>query len=41
LFHTASSPYYARTIAEVWFCTEDDAKRAGFTGWVRKSRSKR
>jgi hypothetical protein len=41
LFHTPSSPYYARTIAEVWFRTEDDAKRAGFTGWVRKSSSKR
>jgi len=38
LFHTPSSPYYGRTIAEVWFRSEDDAERAGFTRWVRKSK---
>jgi uncharacterized membrane protein ArfC len=33
LFHTVESPYYGRTIAEVWFDTEDSAKAAGFRRW--------
>lgn len=39
LYHTPQSPYFRRTRADVWFRTEDDAKRAGFTGWARKPRS--
>jgi len=38
LFHTPDSPYYGRTRAEVWFRTEADAERAGFTKYVRKPR---
>jgi len=38
LFHTPDSPYYGRTKAEVWFRTEGDAERAGFTKYVRKPR---
>ncbi|MBB6570760.1 hypothetical protein HPO96_26990 [Kribbella sandramycini] len=38
LFHTPDSPYYGRTKAEVWFRTEADAERAGFTKYVRKPR---
>ncbi|TDD56888.1 hypothetical protein E1263_24925 [Kribbella antibiotica] len=38
LFHTPESPYYGRTKAEVWFRTEADAERAGFTKYVRKPR---
>ncbi|MFB9430902.1 sunset domain-containing protein, partial [Streptoalloteichus tenebrarius] len=33
LFHTAESPYYARTRAEVWFRGPEDAERAGFRAW--------
>ncbi|WP_336275738.1 sunset domain-containing protein [Nocardioides sp. B-3] len=33
LFHTTESPYYGRTIAEVWFDSEDRARAAGFTRW--------
>ncbi|WP_198676020.1 sunset domain-containing protein [Kribbella monticola] len=38
LFHTPESPYYGRTRPEVWFRTEADAERAGFTKYVRKPR---
>ncbi|NEA34768.1 hypothetical protein [Streptomyces sp. SID13031] len=38
LFHTPESPYYGRTKAEVWFRTEADAERSGFTKYVRKPR---
>ncbi|WP_405060671.1 hypothetical protein OG474_03285 [Kribbella sp. NBC_01505] len=38
LFHTPDSPYYGRTKAEVWFRTEADAERAGFTKYLRKPR---
>ncbi|MFI5713693.1 hypothetical protein [Kribbella sp. NPDC051620] len=38
LFHTPDSPYYGRTKAEVWFRSEADAERAGFTKYVRKPR---
>jgi len=31
-FHTPLSPYYERTIAEVWFDSVEAAKAAGFTG---------
>jgi hypothetical protein len=33
LYHTEDSPYYGRTIAEVWFDTEDSARTSGFTRW--------
>jgi hypothetical protein len=36
LYHTTASPYYGRTIAEVWFKTEEDAEQAGFTAWNRR-----
>ncbi len=34
-YHTPESPYYDRTVAEVWFETTDAAEKAGFepTGW--------
>ncbi|GAA1543168.1 hypothetical protein [Kribbella lupini] len=38
LFHTPDSPYYGRTKPQVWFRTEQDAERAGFTKYVRKPR---
>ncbi len=38
LFHTPDSPYYGRTKAEVWFRTEADAERSGFTKYTRKPR---
>ena len=37
LFHTPESPYYGRTIAEVWFADAADAEAAGFTSWTRKN----
>ncbi len=30
LYHTPDSEYYDRTVAEVWFKTEEDAEKAGF-----------
>ncbi|CRK60111.1 LSU ribosomal protein L4p (L1e) [Alloactinosynnema sp. L-07] len=36
LYHTTDSPYYGRTIAEVWFKTPADAERAGFSPWNRQ-----
>ncbi len=41
LFHTPTSPYFGRTKAGVWFRTAEDARRAGFTEWTRKPRSRR
>ncbi|WP_246245145.1 sunset domain-containing protein [Pseudonocardia bannensis] len=41
LFHAPTSPYFGRTKAEVWFRTAEDARRAGFTEWTRKPRSRR
>jgi outer membrane biosynthesis protein TonB len=38
LFHTPDSPYYGRTKPQVWFRTEADAERAGFTKYARKPR---
>jgi hypothetical protein len=38
LFHTPDSPYYGRTKPEVWFRTEADAERAGFSKYVRRPR---
>ena len=35
LFHTTASPYYTRTVAEVWFDTEENAEAAGFIRWDR------
>jgi hypothetical protein len=37
LYHTPESPYFGRTIAEVWFLSAADAERAGFKRWDRKS----
>lgn len=34
--HSAASPYFGRTRAEVWFRTQDDAVAAGFEPWVPK-----
>ncbi len=31
-YHTPESPYYGRTVAEVWFKTAADAEAAGFAG---------
>ena len=31
LYHTEASPFYDRTIAEVWFATEEAAEAAGFS----------
>jgi large subunit ribosomal protein L17 len=31
LYHTPDSEYYDRTVAEVWFRTEEDAEKAGFS----------
>lgn len=31
LYHTPGSAFYDRTVAEVWFATEEDAQAAGFS----------
>jgi large subunit ribosomal protein L22 len=31
LYHTPDSPFYERTVPEVWFATEDDAEAAGYS----------
>ena len=31
LYHTPDSPFYGRTVAEVWFATEEAAEAAGFS----------
>jgi hypothetical protein len=41
LYHTPDSPYYVRTRAAVWFRSEEDALRAGFIGWNRRTRQPR
>lgn len=33
LYHTAESPAFASTRAEIWFRSEADARRAGFAPW--------
>jgi hypothetical protein len=33
LYHTADSPSYKQTIAEIWFQDEDTARGAGFRNW--------
>ena len=35
LYHTRRSPFYDVTEAEVWFRSEADAERAGFTAWSK------
>jgi hypothetical protein len=35
VFHTENSPFYERLEPQVWFCSVDDAHRAGFTSWER------
>ncbi|MFY9190786.1 MAG: 50S ribosomal protein L17 [Lawsonella sp.] len=29
-YHTPESPFYGRTVAEIWFATEEDAEAAGY-----------
>lgn len=38
LFHPPGSPYFARTKAEYWFRTAEDARAAGFTEWTPRKR---
>jgi hypothetical protein len=38
LFHTPDSPYYGRTKPQVWFRSEADAERAGFTKYAHRPR---
>lgn len=38
LFHPPTSPYYARTRADVWFRTAEEARAAGFTEYRRRTR---
>lgn len=35
-YHPEDSPYYGRTIAEVWFKDEESAQAAGFVHWRTK-----
>jgi hypothetical protein len=39
LFHTADSPYFGRTKADVWFKTAADAESAGFAAWNHKKKA--
>ena len=39
LFHTAESPYFGRTKADVWFKTAADAESAGFAAWNHKKKA--
>ena len=39
VYHTTASPQYVATTAEVWFRSEADARRAGFSPWRTKVRS--
>lgn len=39
LFHTAESPYFGRTKADVWFKTPADAESAGFAAWNHKKKA--
>ena len=38
LFHTPASPWYKRTVAEVWFNSEEAAIAAGFTNVTEKKK---
>lgn len=38
-YHPEDSPYYGRTIAEVWFKDEESAQAAGFVHWREKADS--
>ncbi len=35
VFHTRSSPFFDRLEPQVWFRSQEDAQRAGFTSWER------
>ena len=35
VFHTENSPFYDRLEPQVWFTSQEDAQRAGFTSWER------
>lgn len=37
VFHTESSPFYDRLEPQVWFRSPEDAQRAGFTPWERRT----
>lgn len=39
-YHTPESPWYGRTIAEVWFRTEKAAQKAGFVNAVKSEEDK-
>ena len=39
LFHGPDSPYFARTKADLWFRTADDARDAGLTEWTPRRRA--
>ena len=38
-FHTPESPWYGRTIAEVWFATTEAAEAAGFVNAVKSAKA--
>jgi hypothetical protein len=38
LFHPPESPYFARTKAQYWFRTAEEARAAGFTEWTPRRR---
>jgi hypothetical protein len=38
IFHPPTSPYFARTKAEYWFRTPEEARAAGFTEWTPRRR---
>lgn len=40
LYHTTESPWYAQTIAEVWFADEESAQAAGFARWDSGKKAK-
>lgn len=41
LYHTADSPSYRDTRAEIWFRTPSEAERAGFVAWNRNPKQAR
>lgn len=41
LYHPPASPSYARTIADLWFTSEDAARAAGYFRWDDPQRPRR
>jgi hypothetical protein len=39
LFHPPDGRVYSRTVADVWFDSEESAEAAGFTRWDRRGTS--